>query len=268
MNNSIKKISKLLAFLLKITSIAVIIGVVVFTIIDYKYITGAHSFNDYEVLGFAFTLPFVIIFMFFRIVNGVIIFIEMVTKELWTRSVRKLKPHELDRGYKIKGEIGVFLSGLILLVMIILAVTGSDNIIMETAFSTQASFVFIFVYVIYNRWLARGHLTVSIVYLTSSSGLDNVFMFDISDYLSKLRKGREELEFYLNIFEKHNILNTCNTAGEEMIWSTCYKCNYQGVPFTMAYDNEYDMVSFSVDENNISQRRFVAEGIKELIEQE
>ena len=91
---------------------------------------------------------------------------------------------------------------------------------------------------------------------------------DISDYLSKSRKDREELEFYLNIFEKHNILCTCNTAGEEMIWSTCYKCNYQGVPFTMAYDNDYDMVSFSVDENNISQRRFVAEGIKELIEYE
>lgn len=72
---------------------------------------------------------------------------------------------------------------------------------------------------------------VSIEYLTSSSGLDNVFMFDISDYMSKPRKDREELDFYLKFFKKHNILSTCNTAGEEMIWSTCYKCNYKGIPF-------------------------------------
>ena len=109
---------------------------------------------------------------------------------------------------------------------------------------------------------------VSIEYLTSSSGLDNVFMFDIMEYMSKPRKDREELDFYLKFFEKHNILSTCNTAGEEMIWSTCYKCNYKGIPFTMVFDNDYNMVSFSVDENNISQRRFVAEGIKELIEPE
>ena len=154
MNNSIKTISKILAILLKITSIAAIIYVIVFTIKDYKWLTSPKSYNDYEMLTFAFTFPLILISMVIRIIYGVIIVIEMIIKKR-IRRVHKMELYEMDKRYKEKGVIGVILNVFVLGNLVFLAVFKSDDVFIEAMLSTFALFIFIFVFFIYQRWLAR-----------------------------------------------------------------------------------------------------------------
>ena len=154
MNNSIKTISKILAILLKITSIAAIIYVIVFTIKDYKWLTSPKSYNDYEMLTFAFTFPLILISMVIRIIYGVIIVIEMIIKKR-IRRVHKMELYEMDKRYKEKGVIGVILNVFVLGNLVFLAVFKSDDVFIEAMLSTFVLFIFIFVFFIYQRWLAR-----------------------------------------------------------------------------------------------------------------
>lgn len=113
---------------------------------------------------------------------------------------------------------------------------------------------------------------IEIRYAKSEAGLDNIFdLFHINDYipmpLKEQRNEGTELKFYLSLFKKFNIIDTHET-GVMFFWNTYFTCRFNDIVFKMIYDNEYDIVSFVVDEKCIEQRQFIAESIKSLVEKE
>lgn len=113
---------------------------------------------------------------------------------------------------------------------------------------------------------------IEIRYSRSMAGLDNVFDFyNISDYIQlpaeELRKEGTELRFYLSLFRKFNIIDS-DQKGADHIWNTYFTCHINDVVFKLIYDNEYDIVSFAVDEKYIGQRESIAGYIRSLIEKE
>lgn len=113
---------------------------------------------------------------------------------------------------------------------------------------------------------------IEIRYTKSQAGLNNIFdLFHINDYiplpLSEQRNEGTELKFYLSLFQRLNILDTTVT-GVAYFWNTYFSCRFNDYAFKMIYDNEYDVVSFAVDEKCVEQRQFIAESIKSLVENE
>lgn len=115
---------------------------------------------------------------------------------------------------------------------------------------------------------------VEIQYLKSASGLDNCFdlLFPLKEYVPQ-RFFEEtadgigaELRFYICLFENLGLFNKRKEYCHEAIWSCLYDCIYKDIPFTMCYDEDYDMVSFSVDETHLSNRNEIAEYIRSEIE--
>ena len=113
---------------------------------------------------------------------------------------------------------------------------------------------------------------IEIRYSKSKSGLDNIFdLFHVNDYipmpLTEQRNEGTELKFYLSLFKRFDIL-TSDATGVTYFWNTYFTCCINECYFKMVYDNEYDIVSFAVDEKFIERRQFIAESIKSLIEKE
>ena len=50
-----------------------------------------------------------------------------------------------------------------------------------------------------------------------------------------------------------------------IIYITHWKCEVKGITFSMVYDEDYDWVTFSVDEEHIKDISVVADEIKKLI---
>ena len=97
---------------------------------------------------------------------------------------------------------------------------------------------------------------IEIRYSRSQAGLDNIFdLFHINDYIpvpiSEQHSEGTELRFYLSLFKRFD-----------------FTCQINGLTFKMIYDNEYDTVSFAVDEEFIEQRRSIAEAVRSLVEKE
>ena len=113
---------------------------------------------------------------------------------------------------------------------------------------------------------------IEIRYSRSQAGLDNIFdLFHINDYIpvpiSEQHSKGTELRFYLSLFKRFDILSP-STTGTKYIWNTHFTCQINGHTFKMIYDNEYDTVSFAVDEEFIEQRRSIAEAVRSLVEKE
>ena len=117
---------------------------------------------------------------------------------------------------------------------------------------------------------------VKIEYCKSESGYDNCFdiRFYHKEYIPDVffeqhKNGvGAELYFYISLFYKFGMFDCKKEHYHQMIWSTHYDCVYNGIPFTMVYDEDYDMVSFSVDPQNIQHKNMIAERIKQLVENE
>lgn len=115
---------------------------------------------------------------------------------------------------------------------------------------------------------------VNINYMKSVSGLDNCFefLFPVKDYIDEkffsLNKNNYavELSFYISLFLKHGLFDGNRNHCHQSIWSYRYDCFFRDIPFSMIFDEDYDIVSFSVDEININYRKEIAEYVKQLIE--
>ena len=115
---------------------------------------------------------------------------------------------------------------------------------------------------------------IEIKTIRSEAGSDNCFSFcfALKDYIpgSFFREGEEgaELRFFISLFVKFGIMDKNKAFGENAIWSRHYACHYRGTPFTMVYDMDYDIVSFSVGLPEIEHKGMIAEGIRHLVETE
>lgn len=115
---------------------------------------------------------------------------------------------------------------------------------------------------------------VKIQYLKSVSGLDNCFelFFSHNEYIPQRFYEESadgtgaELHFYICLFEHLGLFDKRKEYCHEAIWSCLYDCIYKDIPFTMCYDEDYDMVSFSVNETHLSNRSEIAEYIRSEIE--
>ncbi len=114
---------------------------------------------------------------------------------------------------------------------------------------------------------------VEIEYLKTESGYDNCFSFLYrekeyipEEFFDESETGVEH-KFLLFLLKKHKILDN-DAKGDMVLWDISYQCNYRGIPFTMVYDTDWDMVSFSVDPKNIEHKTMIAEKIKKMIETE
>lgn len=115
---------------------------------------------------------------------------------------------------------------------------------------------------------------IEITYMKSESGLDNCFelMFPVKQYIdSTFYENYEneyavELFFYIALFLKYGIFDGQRKHCHQSIWSYRYDCFYKGIPFFMIFDEDYDMVTFSVNKEDATYRKDIAEHIKCLIE--
>lgn len=116
---------------------------------------------------------------------------------------------------------------------------------------------------------------IEIKYLKSEAGLDNCFelIFPLKDYIDesffKLNKRgyAAELLFYISLFLKNGMFDGKREHCHQYIWSFHYDCIYNNeIEFTMVFDEDYDMVSFAIEEENQELRKDIAEHIKRLIE--
>ena len=110
---------------------------------------------------------------------------------------------------------------------------------------------------------------VEIKYLNSEAGLPNCFdlLFNFRDYVPEKfwNENRcSELDFYIDLFRQSDSFE-CSGHGMLLIWSQHYTCSYLNIPFTLVFDEDYDICSFSISPEYISHRYKVAEEIKKLI---
>lgn len=115
---------------------------------------------------------------------------------------------------------------------------------------------------------------IEIKYLKSKAGLDNCFelVFFLKDYIPdqffiEMNGYAIELYFYISLFLKSGLFDGERSHCHQMIWSYHYDCMYSNIPFRMYFDEDYNFVSFSVDEENIPYREEIANHIKSLVEQ-
>ena len=117
---------------------------------------------------------------------------------------------------------------------------------------------------------------VEIIYLKSISGSDSCFdlLFGpLHDFIpdevcqSEAPYTWSAYEYYMWLFKKRHLFRNSD-QGIEYIESVHWDCEVDGIPFTMVYDNDYDIVSFSVEEAFIPYRKHIAEELKRIIEEE
>ena len=104
--------------------------------------------------------------------------------------------------------------------------------------------------------------------IKSDSGLENCFdlHFSYDEYVPEddILECWSCYEYFTWLFKKHSIIIR-DQDGREINYITCWKCEIKGIPFTMVYDEDYDWVTFSVDEKHIKDIPIIAEEIKNLI---
>ncbi len=113
---------------------------------------------------------------------------------------------------------------------------------------------------------------IEIKYMKSASGFDNCFNLVYCEkeyipesYFENNEKGDQaQIRYYLDLFEKNSICK--RDSGRKMIWSAHWSCRIDGIPFSMDYDVDWDMVSFSMGEKYIEKREYIANALKKLIE--
>ena len=114
---------------------------------------------------------------------------------------------------------------------------------------------------------------VEIRYSKSNAGHDNCFLIlHGSEYIQKAFFKQNSydpyLYFYISLLHKFGMVKYEDRHGCPLIWSTHYNCMYKGVPFTMIFDEDYEMLSFSVKPEDAQYRTMIAERIAYLIEHE
>ena len=104
--------------------------------------------------------------------------------------------------------------------------------------------------------------------MKSDSGLENCFdlQFRYDEYLPAEDKNVDWscYQYFTWLFKKHGLI-VGNTNGEVIIYITHWKCEVKGIPFSMVYDEDYDWVTFSVDEEHVKDIPVIADEIKKLI---
>lgn len=112
---------------------------------------------------------------------------------------------------------------------------------------------------------------VSIGYRKSKAGFDNCFELNFNEkelIPSVFYKDGERgaaLRFFIELLRKADMLAGTEN-GQELMWCRQYRCNMGDVPFTMVYDIDYDIVSFSVEPENCKYREEIAERLRYLVE--
>lgn len=111
---------------------------------------------------------------------------------------------------------------------------------------------------------------IEIRYMKSEAGIDNCFdfLYCLKEYIPKeyINKDCTELNFYIHILSENGMYIDKEENKHILIWSIHYDCVYNQIPFTMVYDEDYDMVSFAVDKEYLSYKCEIAQHIKQLIE--
>ena len=110
---------------------------------------------------------------------------------------------------------------------------------------------------------------IEISYMDSMSGNPTCFdlRFPLREYISKNYFNNDkciELNYYIDLFKKYGLLKEDKPV--EMIWLQSYKCQWGDILFTMVYDEDYDLVSFAVE--NPKYCTEIAEKICDLIKKE
>ena len=117
---------------------------------------------------------------------------------------------------------------------------------------------------------------IEIKYIRSESGYDNCFdiKFNQKEYIPNVffeqnKNGYSaELFFFISLLHKFGMFDFKKEHYHQLIWSTHYDYIYNGIPFTMIYDEDYDMVSFSVAPENMQHKTMIAERIQQLVKNE
>ena len=117
---------------------------------------------------------------------------------------------------------------------------------------------------------------IEIQYTKSESGYDNCFdiLFDLKEYIPKEffeqheNGDGAELYFFISLLYKFGMFDCKKEHYHHLVWSTHYDCIYNGIPFTMVYDEDYDIVSFAVAPENMQHKTMIAERIQQLVKNE
>ena len=117
---------------------------------------------------------------------------------------------------------------------------------------------------------------IEIRYSQSEAGYNNCFdlLFNLKEYIPNVFFEQHEngvgaeLYFFISLLHKFGMFDCKKEHYHTLIWSTHYDCVYNGIPFTMIYDEDYDIVSFSVPPENIQYKTTIAERIKQLVKDE
>ena len=111
---------------------------------------------------------------------------------------------------------------------------------------------------------------IEICYMKSEAGIDNCFdfLYYLKDYIPEeyFNNDCAELNFYIHLLTENGMYSGSDKSKHILIWSIHYDCVYNSIPFTMVYDEDYDIVSFAVDKEYLSYKCEIAEHIKQLIE--
>ena len=113
---------------------------------------------------------------------------------------------------------------------------------------------------------------IEIKVMKTKTGLENCFELDFNyvEYYPREIEHKEMrscYQYYTWLFKKHEIF-TAGSKGKGLIYSIQWECRLLDIPFTMIYDEDYDIVHFSVDEDRISDIHTIAAEIRRLIELE
>lgn len=116
---------------------------------------------------------------------------------------------------------------------------------------------------------------IAIEYGRSSSGNENCFHIQFEhkryipkEFFQKNKNGSALLCFYISLLQRFDMLGRGEEHCHRYLWSRHYDCVYNEIPFTMVYDEDYDMVSFSLLPENAQYKTVVAERIGQLVEKE
>lgn len=117
---------------------------------------------------------------------------------------------------------------------------------------------------------------IEIRYIKSEAGYDNCFdiVFNLKKYIPNVffeqheNGDGAELYFFISLLHKFGMFDCKKEHYHLLICDTYYDCTYNGIPFTMIYDEDYDMVSFSVAPENMQYKTMLAERIQQLVKNE
>ena len=139
-----------------------------------------------------------------------------------------------------------------------------------------ALYKFRFIRSIQKDFRTKGDVMVEIKYIQSESGYDNCFgiVFNHKAYIPNVffeqHKSGDgaELYFFISLLHKFGMFDFKKEHYHQLIYNTHYDCIYNGIPFTMIYDEDYDMVSFSVAPENMQHKTTIAERMQQLVKTE